>query len=181
MSFLLSRIFTFINVNKSLFSENCFIGIYFNDIFYMYINCNNMALHQSKHIIKIKTQPTINTSLHDNTLKTSQFCTLHQQGDQRQGKSGRIREFRIPVFKSGKIYLFGENQGKIREFHHETVWRLVTLRRCLRNVLLDFVSISMQVCNFDNSFIGVKWHKKWLMAKRWTLFSPTSALERANR
>ena len=43
----------------------------------------------------------------------------HLQGDQRQGKSGRIREFQSHVFK------IRESQGKNQGFL--TVWRLVTL------------------------------------------------------
>ena len=45
---------------------------------------------------------------------------LSMQGDQRQGESGN---FKVPFSnqgKSGKIDLFGENQGKIREFHYES-------------------------------------------------------------
>ena len=55
-------------------------------------------------------------------------CEIHQQGDQRQGKSGRISEFKSPVFKSGEVRKnlpfwrksgnFIINQGKIREFRY---------------------------------------------------------------
>ena len=65
-------------------------------------------------------------------ISGSRYVKIRWQGDQRQGKSGRIREFRSPVFKSGKIRengpfwrKSGKNQGislwireKIREFRY---------------------------------------------------------------
>ena len=65
----------------------------------------------------------------------------HYQGDQRQGKSGRIREFQSLVFKSGKVRENGPSWRKSGKNQGISIWIREKIREFRCSIYLLFLII----------------------------------------